>query len=84
MAWGAWLLCSACERSSPSSTSTICEAYADISLPSPLIALPLSLGDGRDYPHFYQQLYALLTVSMFYVKHRTTFFPLLDQFLSST
>eukprot|EP00045_Choanoeca_perplexa_P012500 m.136661 g.136661 ORF g.136661 m.136661 type:complete len:556 (+) comp16031_c0_seq1:28-1695(+) len=37
-----------------------------------------------DYPDFYKQLYALLDTSIFYVKHRVTFFPLLDQFLSST
>jgi len=41
-------------------------------------------GADRDYPDFYKQLYALLDTSIFYVKHRVTFFPLLDQFLSST
>jgi len=38
----------------------------------------------RDYPDFYQKLYALLEPAIFHVKYRARFFYLLDLFLTST
>jgi len=38
----------------------------------------------RDYPDFYQKLYALLEPTVFHVKYRARFFYLLDLFLTST
>eukprot|EP00049_Salpingoeca_infusionum_P011737 m.205551 g.205551 ORF g.205551 m.205551 type:complete len:201 (-) comp15015_c1_seq5:111-713(-) len=37
-----------------------------------------------DYPHFYPRLYALINTDIFYSKHRSKFFQLVDFFLSST
>ncbi len=38
----------------------------------------------RDYPDFYNKLYALLEPSVFHVKYRARFFFLTDLFLTST
>ena len=39
---------------------------------------------GLEYPKFFQSLYALLQPSVFYAKHRMTFFRLLNKSLSSS
>ena len=38
----------------------------------------------RDYPDFYEKLYALFEPSVLHVKYRARFFYLADLFLSST
>ena len=57
---------------------SVCDACCDILRGMCVIA------SSRDYPHFFEKLYALLQPSVFYVKYMQRFFALLDTFLRST